>query len=173
MGIVRGDQHESLTIGVALGGSVSLPVIGGKNGPTDADGDSMAVTDVTDASSGTSGFTANSVTYTADGAPGTNTFTYTVTDAFGATDTKAVTVVVYSATGFNKLSGPVSVGGGLYQLDYLGVPGEDYALDESPELVPPYTWEAVVTNTAADNGALSFIVPLSHPSGSFRTRHVP
>lgn len=164
---------QNLTLGVAQGESVSLAVVGGKFAPTDADGDSIAITGVSAASSGTAGCTANTVTYTADGAMGTNTFTYTVTDAFGATDTKAVTVVVYSAVGFNKLSGPVSLGGGLYQLDYLGVPGEDYALDESPDLVPPYTWTPVITHTAAGNGTITYTVPLSYPSGSFRTRHVP
>jgi hypothetical protein len=164
---------QNLTLGVAQGGSVSLAVVDGKFAPTDADGDSIAITGVSAASSGTAGCTANNVTYTADGAMGTNTFTYTVTDAFGATDTKTVTVVVYSAVGFNKLSGPVSLGGGLYQLDYLGVSGEDYALDESPDLVPPYTWTPVITHTAAGNGTITYTVPLSYPSGSFRTRHVP
>ena len=164
---------SDLTLGVALGESVTLLVIGGKNTPTDADGDSMVITGVTAASSGTSGFTATEITYTADGAMGTNTFNYTVTDAFGAADTKIVTVIVYSAQGFNKLAGPTDVGGGQYQLDYLGIPGEDYALDETDSLTPPITWAPIVTNTAAGNGAITFTVTPSNPSGFFRTRHVP
>jgi fibronectin-binding autotransporter adhesin len=163
----------NLTAGVDLGGSISLPVIGGKNPPIDADNDSLTVTAVGVPSSGTAGFTSSNVTYTANGTAGTNTFTYTVSDAFGGTDTKTVTIIVTSPQGFNLLSGPTSLGGGLYQLNYLGIPGLQYALDESPDLVAPYTWHPVVTNTASGSGSISYTAPLSYPSGSFRTRYVP
>jgi hypothetical protein len=163
----------NITVGAVLGGSISYQIIGGKNSPTDADGDSMTVTAVGTASSGTSGSTSSNVTYVASGITGTNTFTYTVSDGFGGTDTKTVTVVVSDNPGFNLLSGPVNNGNGTFTFGYLGVPGQNYALDESPDLVSPYTWFPVLTNAASGAGAISYTVPLTYPSGSFRTRHVP
>jgi hypothetical protein len=148
---------QNLTIGVAQGSSATLLIIGGKNAPTDADSDALSVTAVGTPTSGSASFSGTSVTFA---------------DAFGASDTKTITVVVTSAEGYNKLSGPTP-NGGLYDLSYLGIPGFNYALDESPDLVAPYTWYPVVTNTAGANGSITYTVPLSYPSGSFRTRYVP
>lgn len=165
---------SAISMGCALGQAVSLQVIGApKHAPVDADGDSMTVTAAGAADSGISGFTATSVTYNANGTPGTHSFSYTVTDALGATDTKTVTVSVSAAEGFNKLSGPTPLGGGLYQLGYLGIPGEKYALDETSSLTPPITWTPVITNTASGLGAIGFTFTPVNPSGYFRTRYVP
>ena len=164
---------KNLNAGVAQGGSVTLQIIGGKNSPADADSDSMTVTGVGIASSGTNSSTSTNVTYVASGTTGTNTFTYTVSDGFGGTDTKTVTVVVGAAQGFNLLSGPVNNGNGTFTFGYLGIPGQNYSLDESPDLVSPYTWFPVLTNAASGIGAISYTVPLSYTNGSFRTRHVP
>ena len=163
----------NISIGCTLGDSVSLQVLGGKNSATDADGDSLTITSVGTASSGTSGSTSSNVTYTANGTTGTHAFSYTVTDSLGATDTKTVTVTVSSAAGYNQLSAPVNNGNGTFTLGYLGIPGLNYALDESPDLVAPFTWYPVLTNTASGTGAITYTVPLSYPSGSFRTRYVP
>lgn len=164
---------QNLTLGVAHGESVSFQVIGGKFAPSDVDGDSLSITGVSAATSGTSGFTANNVTYTANGATGTNTFDYTVTDAFGATDTKTMTVIVHSAQGFNRLSPPDVIGPGTVALSYLGIPGEDYALDHATNLTSPIVWSPVVTNTAAGNGVLNFTNSSAATENYFRTRHVP
>jgi hypothetical protein len=86
-----------------------------------------------------------------------------------------VSVTVSAPEGYNKLTGPVDNGNGTYTLNYLGVPDEDYALEESPDLPATASspWTAVTTNTASGTGSISYTVPLSYPSGSFRTRHVP
>lgn len=164
---------QNLTLGVALGGSVSFSVIGGKYGATDADGDSLTVTGVSAASSGTSGYTANSVTYAATGNLGTNTFTYNMSDALGATDTKTVTVIVSDAQGFNQLSPPEVLGGGTVALSYLGIPGSNYALDWATNLTSPINWIPVVTNAAGPNGYLNFTNTSSEPLNFYRTRYVP
>jgi autotransporter-associated beta strand protein len=168
---------QDLTLGVALGESVSLVVLAGKYAPSDADGDSISVTAVSGpilgrgvaSTNGGAGFS-----YRADATAvlGTNTFTYTVTDELGATDTRTVTVLVYEPQGFNKLSGPTPVEAGL-SLRYLGLPGERYALDETPGLTPPLAWTPVMTNTAGETGLIEFLFTPVNAAGFFRTRHVP
>jgi len=161
-----------LTAGVAQGGTVVLPVIGGKNSATDADGDMLTVTAVSTPSSGAASFGASNVTYVASGAVGTNTFTYTVTDALGSSDTKTVTIVVSNPQGFNLLS--ATSGGGNAYLTYLGIPGLNYALEITHQL-PATNWTTVVTNTSATNGFLNFTNPISLPPTNdyYRTRYIP
>ena len=164
---------ENITVGVALGEAATLLVVGGKYLPTDADGDSMTITGVSVASSGSSSFDATHVIYTANGALGTNTFTYTVTDALGATDTKTVTAIVYGPEGFNRLSPPSVIGPGTVVLSYLGIPGQSYALDWATNLTAPIFWMAVSTNTAAGKGVLNYTNTSAEPQNFFRTRYVP
>ena len=163
---------SNITMGVALGETATLLVIGGKNTPTDADGDSMTIISAGPATTGTSGFDATHITYTADGSLGTNTFSYTVSDALGATDTKTITVIVYSPEGFNQIS--ATTGGGNAYLTYLGIPGTDYALEITHSLTPPITWSPLVTNTAATNGYLNFtnVVSLPPTNDFYRTHAV-
>ncbi|MEY4384996.1 MAG: hypothetical protein RLY20_279, partial [Verrucomicrobiota bacterium] len=163
---------SNFDLGVAVGGSATAPVIG--KYVTDADGDAVTITAVSTPANGTATIVGGtSITYTSTSTATSDSFTYTVTDALGATDTKTVTVSISSPTGFNLISGPTSVGGGQYQFDYLGIPGQQYAIDEAASLTPPITWTPVATNTAAGNGALSFTITPSNPSGYFRTRSVP
>jgi hypothetical protein len=163
---------QDFAAGVAVGGSVTLDVVG--KYASDANGDSLAITAVAGAANGTVNIVGNTnLVYTSTNGAAGDSFTYTVSDGKGGADTKTVTVSTYNPEGFNRISGPTLVSPGLYQIDYLGVPGQEYALDESPDLVPPYTWYPVVTNSAGGTGAISYTVPLSYPSGSFRTRHVP
>ena len=163
---------QNLTMGVVHGGTVVLPVIGGKNGATDANGDALTVTAVGTPTSGSASFGASNVTYTADGAVGTNTFTFTVSDAFGATDTRTVTVIVTDAQGFNLVS--AGVNGGAAVLQYLGIPGTNYAL-EIAHALPATNWVPVITNPASVNGYLYFTNPisLSPTNDYYRTRYVP
>lgn len=163
----------NITNGVSVGGSVGMTVIGKFVSALDADGDAVTITSVSTPASGTATIVGGTnITYVNTSAAATDSFTYTVSDGLGGTDIRTVTVLISSPEGFNKLSGPT--GTGPYSFSYLGIPNEDYALDESPNLVAPYTWYPVVTNTASGTGAIEYDgVTLSYPSGSFRTRHVP
>jgi hypothetical protein len=116
-----------------------------------------------------------SITYTADNtsALGTNTFTYTVTDTFGGSDTKTITVLVTDPEGFNRLSPPSVIGPGTVALTYLGIPGSAYVLDWTTNLTPPIVWTAVQTNAAATNGYLFYTNSSSAPANFFRTRSLP
>ena len=163
----------NFSVGVAVGGSTLARVIGKYAQTNDADGDAVTITAVSTPASGTATIVGGTnITYTSTGGPGSDSFTYTVSDGVGGTDTKTVSVTISSPEGFNKLSGPT--GAGPYSFSYLGIPGLNYSLDESPNLVAPYTWFPVITNTASGTGAIDYIgVTLSYPSGSFRTRHIP
>ena len=74
-------------------GPVSVPVLGND---TDAEGDPLTVSAVTDPAGGSAVIEADgTVTYTPDtGFTGTDTFTYTVTDGYGGNDSALVTVTV-------------------------------------------------------------------------------
>lgn len=163
---------HNIIVGVVYGGTVTLPVIGGKNGATDAEGDAVTLTSVGTASSGTASFSGSNVTYVASGSTGTNTFTYTVTDALGATDTKTVTVIVSDPQGFNQVS--AGVDGGNAVLTYLGIPGTNYALEVTHDL-PATNWTPVITNPASAIGYLYFTNPisLSPTNDYYRTHYVP
>lgn len=163
---------SNFDLGVAVGGSATASVIG--KYVSDADGDAVTVTFVSTPANGTASIVGGTnITYTSTSAAASDTFTYTVTDSLGATDTKTVTVIISSPTGFNLISGPTPLGGGQLAFGYLGIPGEDYAIEETSSLTPPITWTPVATNTASGNGAVSFTITPSNPSGYFRTRHVP
>lgn len=168
---------DNLTLGVARGATAAVQVIGGKHTPTDADGDSVVVTAVSTPIVGggvaaTNGGTGFTYAANATSVLGTNTFTYTVTDVFGATDTKTVTVVVSDPQGFNQLASPQDLGGGTVALSYLGIPGYNYALDWTTNLTPPINWMGVVTNTAGTNGGLNFTNTSAEPVSFYRTRYV-
>lgn len=163
----------NFTCGVAVGGSALISVFG--KYVTDADvGDVVTITGVSAPVNGTiSIIGGTNLLYTSTNSAAGDSFTYTVSDGLSSA-TATVTVQTYSPEGFNKLSGPTIVGAGPdYSLSYLGVPNEDYALDETSSLTPPITWTPVVTNTASGTGGLEFIFTPVNPSGFFRTRHVP
>ena len=163
---------KDITAGVVQGGTVVLPVVGGKNSATDADGDALSVTAVSTPGSGSASFGASNVTYVASGSTGTNTFTYTVTDSVGAADTKTVTMIVSNPQGFNQVS--AGVDGGNAVLTYLGIPGTNYALEITHSL-PATNWTPVISNTASSIGYLYFtnLISLSPTNDYYRTRYVP
>ena len=74
---------------------------------TDANGDALAITEVTDPTHGTAAVIDNAVRYTpSDGYTGEDAFTYTVSDGNGGTDEGAVAVTVQATTG--TLAGTVT-----------------------------------------------------------------
>ena len=171
---------KDLTNGVSQGNSATLLIIGGKNSPTDADGDALTVTDVTQPAEGDVTFTSSNVTYNANGSAGTYTYSYTVSDPFGATDTNTVTVIVtpFSSSGANIVPGSFSLtGGNNVQLQAFGLPGAIYRLEYTESLSAPIVWvDLPLSDVAAGtNGAVSFNYTHSEAlpgSGFFRTKYV-
>jgi hypothetical protein len=169
---------SAIALGALSGTPVTLAVIGGKYAPTDMDGDALTISAVQNPSSagGAVSTDGTNITYTAlSSFSGTETFTYTVIDGYGGSATATVTASVASnGAGYNKISDPVSIGGGLSTITYAGIPGYRYALDTTPSVALPITWTPVVTNTAnSTNGLLKFTFSTSSGSGYFRTRYVP
>ncbi|MEZ5715160.1 MAG: Hint domain-containing protein [Paracoccaceae bacterium] len=114
------DDSTSTTAGTA----VVVPVL---LNDTDPEGDTFAVTGVTDGANGTVAIdpVSGNPEYTPNaGFTGTDTFTYTITDAQGATDTATVTVTV------NEGGAPDYIvegdeGDDLIDYDYTGDPEGD------------------------------------------------
>ena len=159
----RAPAATNLALGVTQGSSVTLAVIGGKNAPTDADGDTLTVSSVTQGAYGTVSFTSSNVTYTSTASTASDSFTYTISDGYGGTTNGTVNVAVSaSGVGFNQLS----VNGNV--MTYFGIPGLSYALESTVILSPP-TWVPVITNQASTNGYLYFT---NSQSGFFRTHYI-
>jgi autotransporter-associated beta strand protein len=167
---------SSFTLYVVLGTPSSVPIVGGKYSPSDADGDALTITSVTGTTNGTATTDGTNITYTATGA-GSDSFTYTVSDGYGGTATQAINVVIDSSTtgqtGHNSLRLLPPDGSGNMVLTYAGIPGFNYALDGATNLVPPIVWAPQLTNTAAGNGSLSYTINTNNTGAQFfRTRWV-
>jgi fibronectin-binding autotransporter adhesin len=164
---------QDITMGALSWQPSTIQIIGGKYNPTDADGDPVTVTAVqAPLTSGFASTDGTGITYTpTNAAPVTNSFTYTVSDSWGATDTKTITVwVTPQGEGFNRIGDPVLTNG-LLRLSYAGIPTYPYALDTASDLsAMPVLWTPLLTNTADSHGAVIFEITPASDSGYFRTR---
>jgi uncharacterized repeat protein (TIGR01451 family) len=163
---------SSFTLGVPVGGSATVGVIG--KYVTDADvGDILTVTAVSSPTNGTAVIVGGTnITYTSTRSAASDSFTYTVSDGYN-TSTGTVTVITYSAEGFNQLSAPFMTNG-MLRFSYMGIPNFRYALEQAESLAVPVMWQALETNAAAANGLLLFDIVPSATNGAsyFRTRYV-
>lgn len=161
----------SFTMGAVVGVPVTTLIVGGKYGPTDADGDPLTITGVSGAANGTVSTDGSNVTYTAASGT-TDSFSYTVSDGQGGTASQTVNVVI-SSTGqsYNQVSAQTA--GSQEILTYYGIPLYNYALDWTHSLTPPVVWTPLFTNPAASNGRLLFTNTSSGGTDFYRTRSVP
>ena len=161
-----------LVLGAVSGLPAMLKIVGGANGPTDADGDTLLVTAVGTPAHGVTSTDGTRATYTAtNNFAGTDAFSFTASDNYGAKATNMVTVSVISSGGnLNHLTAGLSDGNMVLTLS--GIPWNTYALDQTFNLSPA-VWLPVVTNLAPANGSLQFT---NSPTGSnsfWRIRNVP
>jgi hypothetical protein len=90
-----------------------------------------------------------------------------VTNNYGSvTSAVAALTVFLPPRGFNASR----AGGNQLNLQLTGTPNYPYILQMATNLVPPVNWEAVITNSADENGNWSIIVTNSQsvPAGFFR-----
>lgn len=171
----RSPVAANVALGVPAGEAASLLIIGGKSAPTDADGDTLTITGVTQGANGTVTFTSTNVTYTSTSAASSDSFTYTVSDGFGGTAIGTVAVTLTSGGGsFNQLSA-TQIEGGALRFTYLGIPGTNYLLEVTHSLSGEVSWSPLQTNAANGTGSIIFTnTPSLAPTNDFyRTRYVP
>jgi Bacterial Ig domain len=147
LAVTVGPNHapvaQDLSMGVTVGASGTLTIIGGKHPPTDADGNALTVSAVQNPSAKGRTVTTDgtSVTYTpVSSADSGDTFTYTVSDGQGGTDTKTVTVTVTdpgAGTGQNLAA--QDRGDGIPRIIIGGTPGVCYQLQYASS-VPTTSW---------------------------------
>jgi hypothetical protein len=160
-----------LLLGAASGLPATLKIIGSTS-VMDADGDALRIAAVGAPSHGIASTDGTDATYTATNSfAGTDSFNYTVSDTYGSTATNTVTVsVIASSADVNRMTAGMS--GGNVVLTYLGIPWNNYALEQTFSLSPP-VWLPVVTNPASVNGYISFTNPLPGSNGFWRIRWAP
>jgi hypothetical protein len=162
---------SAVTLGAVSGLPATLRIIGSTN-VMDADGDALRVAAVGAPSHGITSTDGTNATYTATNSfAGRDSFNYTVSDTYGSTATNTVTVsVIASSADVNRMTAGMS--GGNVVLTYLGIPWNNYALEQTFSLSPP-VWLPVVTNPASVNGYISFTNPLPGSNGFWRIRWAP
>ena len=161
-----------LVLGAVSGLPATLKIIGGANGPTDADGDLLVITAVGAPAHGLASTDGTNAIYTGtNNFTGTDAFNYIVSDNYSGKATNAITVsVIANSAGLNQLTAGLSSGNVV--LTFSGIPWNTYALEQTFSLSPAF-WLPVVTNLAAPNGSLQFT---NSPTGSnsfWRIRNVP
>ena len=164
-----GPSAPSFTLGVKVGDSTTVNVIGRYAPSPDNDGDPVTVSAVTQGTSGTVSFTGSGITYDATVATvGPDTFTYTVTDGIStATGTVSVNVTASAGANILGLSGSVPE----ITVSFAGMPGSTYAVDRSTDLV---TWTELTTSAATGSDGLVNFIDTSAPAGAayYRTRYL-
>jgi uncharacterized delta-60 repeat protein len=146
---------------------------------SDADGDTLTVTAAgpTSAQGGTAVLQSGSILYTPPANfSGSDTFSVTLADPYGATVSGTVTVGVAP----NPTSGGVGVnppqitmlGNGDASVGSQGIPGRTYMIQRSTDL---NYWTTIGTTVAASNGVVTFIDENPPPGSAFYRlgRNVP
>lgn len=165
----------NIDLTVNQGESVSFTFAGSKFAITpDTDGDAVTVTSTGGSpTKGTAGSTVGSVSYTSTGAAGTDSFTYTIADSFGATATGTVNITVLPAGNGANITG-ISVSLPSATVMAQGIPGAVYSLQYTDSLTP-VNWQNIAgTATASGNGVITLTDPVAANPGPrfYRTTYV-
>jgi hypothetical protein len=129
------------------------------NVATDADGDALAITALNSPTNAgaTTAFDGNAnVVYTpASGFTGADSFTYVVSDPFGAEATNTVNVTVNALNVSASLTNITPLSDGTMQIIASGYPGTNYWIQATTNIsIPP--WTTIATNAALANGLIQF-----------------
>ncbi len=163
-------MHYAIT---RQGKFVSLPVAKILQGDSDADGNTMSISNVTALSTnnGTVTLATNYITYTPPGNYlGKDRLSYILSDTYGATNTGFIFVTVVSSNAsLVSLTNLVSSNGNC-SATYAGVANYPYTIDRATNVAGP--WTLGFTNITSDaSGIFKLIATNSPPAGFFRARY--
>ena len=149
------DAVDDLPLGAAATSTVSaVPVTYAvTSNDSDADGDAFSIStfDATSVNGGTVSCTATDCTYTSlPTFSGTDTFTYTISDPAGATDTATVTITVIAPN-----LAPVANDDAATTLSNQAVTTDVLANDSDPEAAPL----SITSHTQGVNGIVTCVAP--------------
>jgi hypothetical protein len=156
----------NINLGAQAGVLQTLPLIGAaKHAPTDADSDALTISAVTQgANGGVVTISGNSVTYS-NNATGADSFTYTVSDSYGGSDTKTVTVNVTDQV--TQQPATISLTGSDVNVTFWGVPGTNYTVQTAGVITGPWSdlTPQVTASTSQPIGQISYTYT-NAPSGT-------
>ncbi len=135
---------------------------------SDDDGDTISLSWVAGASSHGVPITYDGVWvyYTPDGVhTNSDSFSYVVRDAHGATNVGTVTLSVPVDTNTTSSLSVTGIGNGTFLVRFAGIPGSAYIIEATTNLVTP-SWSALKTATADIYGGIEFVD--TPPSGTVR-----
>jgi hypothetical protein len=136
---------------------------------TDANKDNLSFDGV--AYEGSASVTTSSgyVFYLPNGVTTNDTFTYTVSDGNGGSNTGTVTINVVTPGGIAK---NLTVDGGSVTVKFFGIPGILYDIERTPNLDEPITWEKIATSVAPGPDGSFGLTDTSAPSPSAYYRSI-
>ena len=127
-------------------------------GDSDADGDSLTVTDVsaTSTNGGSVSLAGGIITYVpVASSVADDLFTYTLSDGYtNVTGTVLVTVRSSGAVSQNLVA-RMTNGNGSVSITFAGIPGRTYYIQATTNLTPP-DWVSIGTNVVGSNGLSTF-----------------
>jgi len=148
------------TLGAVVNTPANVPTLQVLTNDIDADGDLLNVTNVsaTSAQGGTLLLSGATITYTPPtNYVGTDSFTYTVGDAFGGTGTGTASVIVHSlADVVQRVIRMAALPGGNVTLTFGGIPGQSYLVQATTNLTAGL-WSTIGTNEANADAWFLFI----------------
>jgi hypothetical protein len=151
------------------GTQVSIATLLSNCSDTDGDPISFLGVSATSANGGTVVSNGGWVFYTpAPGFTNSDTFTYTISDGWGAPVTVTVTVVVRFDNGPPSALTVLALGAGLYGLSGEGLPNRTYEIQYADDLQPT-NWQTLGTATANASGVFQFIDTNGVPQRFYRS----
>ncbi|MGA2865253.1 MAG: MBG domain-containing protein [Verrucomicrobiota bacterium] len=149
-----------ITLERGLTNGVKISIADLLTNDSDADGDliTLAGVNTTSANGGTVVTNSGWIFYTpAPGFTNTDTFTYTISDGWGAPVTGVVTVNMSVDTGPSRNLAISNLGNGSFAISGSGIPGRTYIIQYTTNSPPTLNWQTLGTTTADTFGSFVLV----------------
>lgn len=164
---LAGDNGASTTMNTP----VTISLIKLLANDSDPDGDPFGITAFAtpSANGGSVLQSGNSVTYTpASGFTGNDSFTYTIQDNRGGSNTATVAVFVYSGALPSQNTVLLMPGPNGLKVRFAGIPGHTYHIQRAT-MLSPADWSTIHTVTAPAHGIMEYVDTDNLPVAFYRT----